>query len=202
MMRTFLKLAWAAAIVLTFSSRASGQQVGVYNVSELNAAVNSNIAGLEIIVHRGTYYLTSNLWMDTPNVTLRGSTGDWNDVMLHCGGMNVDNVREGIQLVASGIMVEDLTVGECFHHAIHFQNGAHNATVRNVRTLNAGEHHMKGVRYTSGGVIESCLMEQTYARTNDWGGGGQRQRPRRRTDAQRRRRQRGPGVLVRRHPHL
>ena len=130
---------------------------------------NSNLQpGDEVIIHPGRYELTHGFYLTDANITIRSSTGNRDDVVLYGGGMNVDHIREGIQLVAPGMTVKDLTIEGFFHHAIHWQNGASNSLVQNVKTLNIGEQHMKGVRYTTGGIIEKCLMMQTEVRTNGW----------------------------------
>ena len=62
----------------------------VSNVSELTNAVNYSSAGDEIVVAPGTYHIGAELWMDTRNITLRGATGNREDVVFVGGGMNTD----------------------------------------------------------------------------------------------------------------
>ena len=104
------------------SAPARAAEWNVYNVSQLNTAVNDAGIGDIITVHPGTYNLTSSLWMDTRDVTLRGATGNPADVILWGGGMNnTAAVREGVQLAAPDITVKDLTIEGFYHHGIHFQ---------------------------------------------------------------------------------
>jgi len=144
----------------------------VSNESELNTAMANLGDGDEVVLPSGTYDLQQahGYYITTPNVTVRGATGDRDDVILYGGGMNNDlGIYEAIQFAASNITVRDLTIEGFYNHAIHVQPGAHGAHVDNVRTLNIGQQHMKmgtsGI-YTDDGIVENCLMEQDEPRSN------------------------------------
>jgi len=140
----------------------------VSSVGELYYSLNQASPGDEIVIEPGTYHLTRDVTVFKSNITIRGATGNFEDVILVGGGMNSANYpREGIQIFAPDVTVRDLTLTEFYWHALHFQNGADRAHVINVRTLNIGEQHIKGVRYTNGGIIEHCLLQQTKTRIND-----------------------------------
>lgn len=168
MNRQVANLSMIVALIAVGTATASAVTRNVNTSSALYSAVSVATAGDEIVLAAGTY----NLWQDvivvTPQLTIRGATGNCLDVVLVGGGMNAyASALEGIQIQAADVTIRDLTVSECYYHAIHFQNGANRALIRNVRTLNIGEQHMKGVPTTTGGVIEQCLMEQTKTRLND-----------------------------------
>ncbi len=149
------------------SAPARAAEWNVYNVSQLNTAVNDAGLGDIITVHPGTYDLTSSLWMDTRDVTLRGATGNPADVILWGGGMNnTAAVREAVQLAAPDITVKDLTIEGFYHHGIHFQPAGDRAVVDNVVTRNIGEQHMKGSKWNDDLVIRDSLLVQTEPRLN------------------------------------
>jgi len=171
-MRKNLFAATCGACVLIASAPSAAWCV-VWDVSSL-AGLDNAMASLQnndtVIIEPGTYHLNHGYFVTQSNVTIRGATGNRNDVILDGGGMNnaSDYSRyEGIGIAAADVTVRDLTVEEFYHHAVHFQPGADRAQVLNVRTRNIGEQHMKGAATSTGGVIANCLLEQTYTRTND-----------------------------------
>ena len=158
------------ASLLLLSAAASGTVWDVDTVSELNSAISSLGSGDEVIIQPGTYN-TGGFYITTPNITIRGATGNRDDVILYGGGMNNPGaIFEGIQLVGDNQTLKDFTLEGYYHHAIHFQPGADNSLVQNVKTLNIGEHHMKGgtsiPNAIVGGIIENSLMMQTEVRQN------------------------------------
>ena len=144
----------------------------VSSVSQLNNAVNNSHPGDEIVVAPGTYYIGAELWMDTANITLRGATGNRDDVVFIGGGMNTDaGPRNIIHVVNDDITIEDLTVSECWWNGIqlHGENNVDRTVIRNVKTLNIGERHIKGSKGSLSNamwdvVIEDCLFQQTTPR--------------------------------------
>ncbi len=170
----FWKLAGVAVTMLALCNVAGATVWNVSNVSQLNTAIGSLGYGDEVILAPGTYDLdtyghTYGIW--THNVTIRGSTGNRDDVVLYGGGMNNSGgVYEGFQIYTDDVAISDLTLSGFYNHAIHFQPGADRSHINNVRTLNIGQQHMKGGNSNPnaivGGIIENCLMDQTIARTN------------------------------------
>jgi hypothetical protein len=143
------------------------------NEAELDAAVAAAEPGDEIVVRPGTYYIGRILWMHTPAVTLRGATGNRDDVVLHGTGMNTPGVNEGISVGASDVVIRDLTVKDFYWNGIHTraENNADRIVISNVRTWNIGERHIKGSRdpfdvYTMSDdiLIENVHMLQTAER--------------------------------------
>ncbi len=142
----------------------------VSTVSQLSNAVNNAVWGDVILVAPGTYVISSELWMRRNGVTLRGATGNPEDVFLRGAGMNNSGyARTPLHIDADYITVENITSGECYWHAIQFSPGADYAVIRNCRTINAGEQHIKGSKPLVGTLIENVWMENTYPRTNDGG---------------------------------
>jgi hypothetical protein len=166
-------LALVAALAATRAVSAEATTWTPANEAELDAAVAAAEPGDEIIVSPGTYYIWRPLWMHTPGVTLRGATGNRDDVVLHGTGMNTDGVNEGISVGASDVVIRDLTVKDFYWNGIHTraENDADRIVIANVRTWNMGERHIKGSRdpfdaYTMSDdiLIENVHMLQTEER--------------------------------------
>lgn len=161
----------ATAVLLGMSALAGATIWNVSTPSGLTNAVNGCAPGDEIILAAGTYNMTNSLWIDTGNIIIRGATGDREDVVVRGGGMNVDAGSQNIpmQVVASDITIQDLTVADAYYNGIHLhgENFIDRTIIRNVKTLNCGERHIKG----AGGdgamydvIVENCWLVQTEAR--------------------------------------
>jgi len=151
---------------------ASGTIWNVSNVSQLNSAVVGAGMNDEIVIASGTYNLNMYLNLNDVGLTIRGATGNRDDVILVGGGMNTQGINEGLMVNVDNITIRDLTLKSFYYNAIHIrgENDADNALISNVRTWNIGERHVKG----SGGggpgavsdnvIIENLYMLQTEAR--------------------------------------
>ena len=156
---------------------ARGGTVNVSTPSGLVNAVNTAIPYDDIVLAPGTYNLSSGLWVDVNNVTIRGATGNRDDVVLVGGGMNTNSgVRVVMQLLADDLTVSDLTVSECFYNGIQVKGeyDIANIHISNVKTLNIGERHIKGSwsigspsNMVDGIVIENVYMLQTKPRLDN-----------------------------------
>jgi hypothetical protein len=167
--RASMVLVVLAGVIAVSSAAQAARVVNVSTSSALQNAVRNALTDDEIVVAPGTYYPT--LFLTIPasanNVTVRGATGNRDDVIIRGAGMNVDTSnREGFAIYGDNATIKDLTVAEFFFHAIHFQPGADNITLSNIVTRNNGQQHIKGAKYNIGGLIENSLCEQTYVRTN------------------------------------
>ena len=165
------------AVILSILAIPAVAPAVIHNVSTpwgLSTAMGSLSPGDEVVLAPGWYDLDTyahGYYITTSNVTIRGETGNAGDVVLWGGGMNnTGAIRAAIQFVASDITLKDLTIEGFYHHGVHFQPGAHNSHVDNVRTLNIGQQHMKGgssfANAIMNGVVENCLMEQNIPRSN------------------------------------
>ena len=87
-------------------------ETGIWN------AVNDAAAGTTIMIADGTYNLGQNgyyLWFDTPNVTLRSTSGHRERVIL-------DDDYTGTEIItiaASQVTIADLTIKRAGTHPIH-----------------------------------------------------------------------------------
>jgi len=177
-MRRAFPLSTLAGAVLSvvLCPMAWGYTWSVSTVGELNSAFSNYNTGDEIVIQPGTYVLTQYLWPTRPNVTVRGATGNRDDVIFSGNGMNVNSgLRGGISIATDDAVVRDLTFQEFYHHGIHLraENDADRAVISNVRTVNCGQRHIKGSCNSSTPqyicedcLIENVLMEQTVPLQN------------------------------------
>ena len=151
-------------VMLCLALPAGATTWNVSNMSALNTAMNGLQNGDTVILAPGTYDARQghSYYITQSNITIEGSTGNFNDVILDGGGMNnTAAITEGIQLAGSNCVVKDMTISGFFDHAIHLQPGANNTTITNIHCLNNGEQQIKGAPINNGGLIANCLLELT-----------------------------------------
>jgi len=138
----------------------------VSTASQLDNAWRNAAAGDEIVVNPGTYNLIASVILRVNNLTLRGSTGNRDDVVLVGGGMNTQGVNEGVIIESDFVTVKDLTVKDFYWNGIHVraENDADSPVIRNVKTWNIGERHIKGSWNSAdpNAVIDNLLIENCY----------------------------------------
>ena len=165
---------WGFLVLVGSWGAALGATWEVSTVSALHTAVRNAQPFDQIVVHPGTYKLTQVLNLHTANVTLRGATGNRDQVVLVGGGMNTRGVDEGISVGADGITLQHLTLKDFYFNAIHIRAelDADNTLISNVKTWNIGERHIKGSRDPNSSTkvsdntrIERVYMLQTQPRT-------------------------------------
>lgn len=85
-----------------------GPTVLVDTESEIRAQASSAPAGTTIIVEAGTYNMSNYVHIANDDVSLRGETGNREDVILDFGGMTTGS--EGIHVYGDDITIADLTI--------------------------------------------------------------------------------------------
>jgi hypothetical protein len=167
----FCLFVWAAALVFRSSQAATRL---VRTVLELESAAANAVPGDEIVLQPGVYSLARTVNLAKPNVVIRGSTGQREDVLLRGGGMNSRGVDEGISVAASDVTIRDLSLEEFYFNGIHTRAelNVDRCIISNVKTVNIGERHIKGSRDASSAtktsddfLIERVWMLQTKPRT-------------------------------------
>lgn len=150
----------------------SGNIVNVNTVSALQSAVNSANPGDTILVADGTYHLNGTyLRLDTPNVSIRSASGNRAAVILDGNYITT----EIFQIVASNVILADLTLQKAYDHPIHVSSteNSHtlNTLIYNVHIIDPGQQAVKinpadlgsyGY-YTDDGVIACSHIELTDA---------------------------------------
>jgi len=144
----------------------------VDSVKALNAAIKEAQEGDEIVIAKGEYQLNRWLPVKAPKLTIRGATGDRDDVVLIGGGMNKDGgVKEMFNLRASGITIRDLTIRDCYWNGIQVQGvpEVDDISIINVKSIDIGQRHIKASGHKKKGghrpgrnlLIERVHMIQT-----------------------------------------
>ncbi|NND09279.1 MAG: T9SS type A sorting domain-containing protein [Saprospiraceae bacterium] len=148
----------------------TGTIVQVSTVAELNAALShadANNGNMTIVLAAGEYQLTTNLLFigdNIVNLSIRGATGNRDDVVIRGLGHNNSAVTHIFNVPATGFTVADMTIGEVFYHPIQLHNSADDALVHNVRFIDAKEQLLKvssGDGFNDDGVVQCCLFEFT-----------------------------------------
>lgn len=159
--------------------------VWVGTVGELQAAVRDLQSGQTVVIRPGTYDLTETLvvgkFAPVTNVTIRGETGDFRDVVIRGRGMenaSYGAVPHGISVYnAQDVTIADLSVGEVYFHPIDIQGiqGAERVHLYHIRAFDGGEQLVKSS--AGGGGADFCTVEYSLFEytggtpTTDHGGG-------------------------------
>ncbi len=142
----------------------SAAVVWVDTVAKLQDAVNNLQSGQTIVLQKGTYTLTHELNLglnrQVSNVTIRGATDDFNDVVIRGQGMDNPAIGMGISVYnAQDVTIADLSIGEVYYHPIQLQGsgGAQRVHVYHDRLYDAGEQFIKS---NPGGTgVNDCTIE-------------------------------------------
>ncbi|MED5373935.1 MAG: glycosyl hydrolase family 28-related protein [Myxococcota bacterium] len=129
---------------------------------DLQGIVAALEEGDTLLFEDGTYSLNgSYLWVATPNVTLRGASGDASKVILD-GGFKTTQI---LTIVASDVSVSDLTFYQAWTHGVHVTGGGHNVRLHRIVVLDPGEQGIKvnttGETYADDGEISCSRVEMT-----------------------------------------
>ncbi len=160
----------------------TGRVIRVRQDLPLLPAVSAATSGTTIIVSPGAYLISSPPEFDVPGVTIRGATGNPDDVVLLCTIPGAQETAEyGAHVNVNNITIADLTISAPWYHGIQIrgENDASNILIHNVKILNAGERFIKGStaagHISSNVTIEYCWLEQNRPLTghsdNDYIGG-------------------------------
>ena len=161
--------------------------IWVNTESSLQSAVKNVKSGQTIVIQKGTYNLSSTLYVglnaNVKNVTIRGETDNFNDVVLLGKGMDnasYGNVPMGISVYnAQNVTIANLSIGNVYYDPIELKGdaGANAVSVYHVRLFDAGEQFIKSQPKSTGvGVNDSSvkysLIEYTAGTPKTDHGGG------------------------------
>ena len=151
-----------------------GGTITVGTVAELqNAVATANSLGgnTTILVQDGTYTLNDTLYVNAPNVTIAGQSGDRTKVIIQGDAMSADaRVKNLVRAAASNFKISDLTLQKSGWHLLQIvgESDADNAVVKNVIFRDAYEQMFKGSidqsnynNTADNGLIENSLFEYT-----------------------------------------
>src|SRR5919198_2716292 len=144
----------------------TGAVVNVSTESQLQAAIQQLASNTTILIAPGTYQLTSTLYINGSytNVTIRGSVGDRDSVVLKGPGMSVaayGNAPYGIWTGGNvqGITIANLTIRDFYYHPIIFNAGTQRPRVYNVHLIDAGQQFLKSNPDGAGGGVNDGIVE-------------------------------------------
>lgn len=192
--RTILKaFACGMSFLLFLPSAASTAVTGrgdlvVINVStaaQLGQAVataNANGGNAAIIIADGTYTLADTLYVNAPNVTLQGASGNRANVIIQGDAMSASaSVKNLIRAAESNFTIADVTLQRSGWHLIQIvgENNADFPVIRNVVFRNAWEQMLK-VTYndanvavgSDNGLVENSVFEFTAGMAGQYYTGG------------------------------
>ncbi len=145
--------------------------VSVATEPALQAAVRALTSNTTIIIQPGTYRLTGTLYVrgNLSNVSIRGATGNRDDVVLAGAGMATSTAAPFAVWTGGGVdgvTIADLTIRDIFEHAIILNPGTRRPHIYNVRLLDVGAQFIKGNPDAAGrgvdnGILEYSLIEYT-----------------------------------------
>jgi hypothetical protein len=146
--------------------------VSVGTVNELMAAVSAanSTGGNRIIqIQDGTYTLPDTLYVNAPNVSLVGASGDRQKVTIQGDAMSANaTVGNVIRVAAKGFRLQHLTLARSRYHLIQVtgENDSDNAVIRDCILRDSYEQMLKisldvsnPVSSADNGLVENCVFE-------------------------------------------
>jgi hypothetical protein len=160
--------------LLTGLGVAQAGTITVNNEAELQAAVdvaNSSGGNTTILVSDGVYTLSDTLYINAPNVTLSGKSGNRANAIIQGDAMSA-NAKVGnlLRVAGSGFKLNGLTLRRSGWHLIQIvgENNADSPEITNCILQDAYEQMIKvtinsnDLTTTSdNGLVEDCIFEYT-----------------------------------------
>jgi hypothetical protein len=160
--------------LLTGLGVAQAGTITVNNEAELQAAVdvaNSSGGNTTILVSDGVYTLSDTLYINAPNVTLSGKSGNRANAIIQGDAMSA-NAKVGnlLRVSGSGFKLNGLTLRRSGWHLIQIvgENNADSPEITNCILQDAYEQMIKvtinsnDLTTTSdNGLVEDCIFEYT-----------------------------------------
>ena len=117
----------------------------------LRQVVSSAQEGDSIVLADGTYTFPeagsgsyTGLYFTTPNVTMRGESGDPSAVILDSAYGDHGDTTAPITVAASGVVLTGFTVQRSVFHLIHLWEAADDVVLHDLRLLDGGQQFLKG----------------------------------------------------------
>jgi|GEM_PF-947586 len=165
----------------------SSNVIWVNSDASLQSAINDLQSGQTIVIQKGTYKLSNTLYIgknhQVTDVTIRGETDNFNDVVLLGNGMDnarYGNVPMGISVYnAQNVTIAALSIGQIYYHPIELAGpeGASQVDIYHTRLFDAGEQFIKSNPTSAGGGVDNSsvkysLIEYTAGPPKTDHGGG------------------------------
>jgi hypothetical protein len=130
--------------------------------------------GTTIVVTAGLYNMNSYVHIVNNGITLRGESGDRDDVILDFGGMSLGHF--GILVEADDVTIADLTIRNAHDHGVSIQ-GRDRPILYNLHIQDIGDQLVKvnpptdGSNGSEDGVLACSRLEYTSAAPNEYTNG-------------------------------
>lgn len=170
---TFARAAGVALLLCAFGAHAQ-TTVNVSTAAQLQSAVQTanGAGGNRIIsVADGTYTLSDTLYVNAPNISIVGASGNRQNVIIQGTGMSASaSVGTIIRVAASGFQLRYVTLQKSKYHLVQItgENNADSPSLRDCILRDAYEQMVKvsinqsDKSVTSdNGLVENCLFEYT-----------------------------------------
>jgi hypothetical protein len=121
--------------------------------------------GTTILVAAGTYHLQGDITVVNDGITIRGATGNRDDVVLDGGGMLTWSHTQVISIYADDVTIADLTIRNGDEHGVSVQ-GADRPVLYNLHILDTGYQLVKVNPVGDGsddGLLACSRLEYTTA---------------------------------------
>jgi hypothetical protein len=142
--------------------------VTVSSEAELRSEAYSTAPGTTILIEAGVYQMGNIVHVVNDGITIRGATGQRQDVVLDMGGMGTGHMH-GMLIDADDVTVADLTIRNTGNHGVSIQ-GNDRPTLYNLHILDTGEQLVKVNRldtWSDGGLLACSRLEYTTS-APDW----------------------------------
>lgn len=140
----------------------SGTVIHVSTESALQAAIAALRSGDTVMIAQGTYRLSGTFYLPNGvvNVSIRGATGNRDDVILLGPGMNNTTVPFGFWTGnVQNITFADFTMKDINQHTFIFNAGTESPVIHNIRMVDAGDQFVKSNPDGQGGGVDNGVVE-------------------------------------------
>ena len=125
-------------------------------------------SGDTVSIADGTYTPTFRIACTRGAITVKGASGNRDNVILQGQGMLVDSgmANEMVEVVSDNVTIQDLTIRGVYAFGIHVrgENDCDNPTFRNLKIIDCGERFIKGSAFLAdiNAIVDNLLIENCY----------------------------------------
>ena len=163
----------AAASACPALSSPTGTTVTVTTEAELRYQAQNAAPGTTILVAAGTYNLTDGVSVTVNNITIRGATGNRDDVIIDGGGMLTWTFTYNIGIYADDVTIANLTLRNGDEHGVMVQ-GVDRPLLYNLHIIDSGYQLVKVNPAGNGsedGTLACSRLEYTTTSPEDYTNG-------------------------------
>lgn len=149
-----------------------GPTVTVSTETALRQQAANAASGTTILVAAGTYNLADVVQVLHNNITIRGITGNRDDVILDAGGM-ITGLTHAIYIDADDVTIADLTIRNAGEHGVSVQ-GRDRPVLYNLHILDTGYQLVKvnpALDGSDDGLLACSRLEYTTTSPEDYTNG-------------------------------